>query len=85
VAATEAATMSAATASAASLRTRGGKASGKQCGCKNHHPSSFHDLSPLQWAGAPPQDLRQTLARLDKANADVAIDSKMGILVGSSY
>jgi hypothetical protein len=82
VAATKAATMSA-TATATGLRTRGSKAAGKQRGCQNHHPSSFHDLSPLEWAGVPPQDL--TLARLNKANVDVAIGSKMGILVRSPY
>jgi hypothetical protein len=60
VAATKAAAMSAA-ATAAGLRSRGNKAAGKQRSCQNHHPSSFHDLSPLQWAGVPPQDLRQTL------------------------
>jgi hypothetical protein len=79
-----AATMSAA-ATASGLRTRGNKAAGKQRGCQNHHPSSFHDLSPLQWAAVPPQDIRRTLARLNKANADVAIDSKMGIRVRSPY
>jgi hypothetical protein len=63
VAATKAAAMSAA-ATAAGLRTRGNKAAGKQRSCQNRHPSSFHDLSPLEWAGVPPQDLRQTLARL---------------------
>lgn len=73
VAATKAASMPAA-ATAASLRTRGGKASGKQCGCQNHHPSSFHDLSPLEWAGIPPRDLHQALARLNKANAGAAMD-----------
>jgi hypothetical protein len=84
VAATKAAAMSAA-ATAAGLRTRGNKAAGKQRSCQNRHPSSFHDLSPLEWAGVPPQDLRQTLARLNKANAGVAIDSKMGILVCGPY
>jgi hypothetical protein len=86
VAATEASAMSAAaTATASGLRTRGNKAAGKQRSCQNHHPSSLHDLSPLQWAAVPPQDLRQTRARLNKANADVAIDSKMGICVRSPY
>jgi hypothetical protein len=81
-----AATMSAAaTATASGLRTRGNKAAGKQRSCQNHHPSSFHDLSPLQWAAVPPQDIRQTRARLNKANADVAIDSKMGIRLRSPY
>jgi hypothetical protein len=85
VAATKtAATMSAA-ATAAGLRTRGNKAAGKQRSCQNHHPSSFHDLSPLQWADVPPQDIRRTLARLNKANADVAMDSKMGIRVRNPY
>jgi hypothetical protein len=42
-------------------------------------------FSPLEWAGVPPQNLRLTLARPNKANADVAIDSKMGILVRSPY
>jgi hypothetical protein len=82
VAATKAAaTMSAAAATASGLRTRGNKAAGKQRGCQNHHPFCFHDLSPSEWAGVPPQDLRQTRARLNKANADVAIGWKMGILV----
>src|SRR5712672_3183612 len=36
-------------AAAAGLRTRGSKTAGKQRGCQNHHPSSFHDLSPLEW------------------------------------
>jgi hypothetical protein len=86
VAATKAATMSAAaTATASGLRTRRNEAAGKQRSCQNHHPFSLHDLSPLQWAGVPPQDRRQTLARLNKANADVAIDSKMGILFRSPY
>jgi hypothetical protein len=85
VAATKAATMTAAAATAAGLRTRRNEAAGKQRSCQNHHPFSLHDLSPLQWAGVPPQDRRQTLARLNKANADVAIDSKMGILFRSPY
>src|SRR5882724_4176266 len=85
VAAAKAATMSAATTTAAGLRTRGSKAAGKQRGCQNHHQSSFHDLSPLEWAGVPPQDLRHALARLSKANADVVIDSKMGVLVRSPH
>jgi hypothetical protein len=91
VAATKAATMSAAAATvssaatAAGLRSRSNKAAGKQRSCQNHHPSSFHDLSPLQWAGIPPQEPRQTLARPNKANAGVAIGSKMGILVRSPY
>jgi len=79
------ATMPAAAAAAAGLRTRGSKAAGKQRGCQNHHQSSFHDLSPLEWAGVPPQDLRHALARLSKANADVVIDSKMGVLVRSPH
>jgi hypothetical protein len=50
VAATKAAaTMPAASATAASLRARGDKASGEQRGCQNHHPSCFHDL--LHWNG----------------------------------
>jgi len=85
VAAAKAATMSAATTTAAGLRTRGSKAAGKQRGCQNHHQSSFHDLSPLEWAGVPPQDLRHALARLSKANTDVVIDSKMGVLVRSPH
>jgi hypothetical protein len=85
VAATKAATMTAATTAAAGLRTCGNKAAGEQRSCQNHHPSSFHDLSPLEWAGVPPQDLRPTLARPNKANADVAIGSKMRSLVRSPY
>jgi hypothetical protein len=82
VAATKAATMSAAaTTAAAGLRTSGNEAAGKQSSCQNHHPSSFHDLSPLEWGGFSAQGLRQTLAPLNKADADVAIDWKMGILV----
>jgi hypothetical protein len=84
VAATKAATVSSA-ATAAGVRARGNKAAGKQRSCQNHHPSSFHDLSPLQWAGIPPQEPRQTLARPNKANADAAIGSKMGILVRRPY
>jgi hypothetical protein len=61
VAATKAAaTMPAAAATAPGLRTRGNKAAGKQRSCQNHHPSSFHDLSPLEWAAVPPQDIRRT-------------------------
>src|SRR5216684_876758 len=66
VAAAKAATMSAAATTAAGLRTRGSKAAGKQRGCQNHHQSSFHDLSPLEWAGVPPQDLRRMPAHLSE-------------------
>jgi hypothetical protein len=55
VAATKTAATMAAAATASGLRTRGNKAAGKQSSCQNHHPSSFHDLSPLQWAAVPPQ------------------------------
>jgi hypothetical protein len=85
VAATKAATMTAAATAASGLRTRGNKAAGEQRSCQNHHPFSFHHLSPLEWAGVPPQDLRPTLTRPNKANAGVAIDSKMGILVRGPY
>jgi hypothetical protein len=81
VAATKTASMSAAASAAAGLRARGSEAAGKQRGCQNHHPSRSHDLSPLDWAGIPPQDFHQTPARPDKANADVAMDSNMVILV----
>jgi hypothetical protein len=74
VTSTEAAT------SAAGLRARGNKAAGDQRGCQSHHPSSFHDLSPLEWAGVPPQDLQLALARANGANVDVVMDSKVGIL-----
>jgi hypothetical protein len=73
-----AATTTVSAATAAGLRARGDKAAGKQCGCQDYHPSSFHELSPLEWAGVPPRDHRPTLARPSKANADVAIVSKMG-------
>lgn len=72
-------------ATAAGLRTRSDEAAGEQRSCQNHHPSSIHYLSPLEWAGVPPQDVRQTLARIDKANADVATDSQMGFLVRRPY
>src|SRR6266851_816169 len=85
VGAAKAATMSAATTTAAGLRTRGSKAAGKQRGCQNHHPSSFHDLSPLEWAGVPPQDLRQMPAHLSEPSADVAIGWKVGVLVRRPY
>jgi hypothetical protein len=80
-----AATMSAAAATASGLRTRGNKAAGKQRRYQNRHPSSLHDHSPLKCAGVPPQHLRQPRARLDRANADVAIAWKMGILVCGPY
>jgi hypothetical protein len=79
------ATMSAAATTASGLRTRGNKAAGKQRRCQNRHPSSLHDHSPLKCAGVPPQHLRQPRARLDRANADVAIAWKMGILVCGPY
>jgi hypothetical protein len=84
VAATKAATMAAATA-AAGLCARGSKAAGKQRSCQNHHQSSLHDLSPFGWAGIPPQNLRQPPARLNKANADVAMNWKMGIRIHHPY
>jgi hypothetical protein len=37
----------------------------------------------IEMGGRAAQDLRLTLAPLNKANADVAIDSKMGILLGN--
>jgi hypothetical protein len=80
-ASTKATTMSA--AATAGLRTSGNEAAGKQRSCQNHHPSSFHDLFSIGIGGRSAQDLRQTLAPLNKANADVAIDSKMGILLGN--
>jgi hypothetical protein len=44
-AAAEAAAMATtATAAASGLCARGKQASGKQCACKNHHRSSFHDI-----------------------------------------
>jgi len=85
VAAAKAATMSAATTTAAGLRTRGSKAAGKQRGCQNHHPSSFHDLSPFEWADVPPQDLRRMPAHLSEPSADVAIGWKVGVLVRRPY
>jgi len=85
VAATKAATMSAAAATAAGLCTCGNKAAGKQRSRQNHHPSSFHDLSPLEWAGVPPQDLRQMPAHLSEPSADVAIGWKVGVLVRRPY
>jgi hypothetical protein len=80
----KAATMAAATA-AAGLCARGSKAAGKQRSCQNHHQSSLHDLSPFGWAGIPPQNLRQPPARLNKANADVAMNWKMGIRIHHPY
>jgi hypothetical protein len=78
------ATMPAA-AAAAGLRTRGSKAAGKQRGCQNHHPSSFHDLSPLEWADVPPQDLRRMPAHLSEPSADLAIGWKVGVFVRRPY
>jgi len=43
------ATVSSATAAAASLCTRGKKAAGKHRGCQNHHHSSSHNI--LRWDG----------------------------------
>jgi hypothetical protein len=88
-ASTKATTMSAATATAtaattAGLRSSGNEAAGKQRSCQNHHPSSFHDLFSIEMGGRSAQDLRQMLAPLNKANADVPIDSKMGILLRNS-
>jgi hypothetical protein len=79
-AAAKAATMSAA-ATAAGLCPCGNKAAGKQRSCQNHHPSSFHDLSPLGWAEIPPRDPRQMPVDLIEPRADIAIDWKMGVLV----
>jgi hypothetical protein len=85
-ASTKATTMSAATAAtaatAAGLRSSGSEAAGKQRSCQNHHPSSFHDLFSIGISGRSAQDLRQTLAPLNKEDADVPIESKMGILLG---
>jgi hypothetical protein len=72
-------------AAAAGLRTRGSKAAGKQRGCQNHHPSSFHDLSPLEWADVPPQDLRRIPAHLSEPSADLAIGWKVGVFVRRPY
>ena len=68
-------TMSAAAAAtaAAGLCPGGNKAAGKQYGCQNRHQSSSHDISPLEWADVPPQDLRQLSTCLSKTNADVAM------------
>jgi nickel-dependent lactate racemase len=67
-------TMSAAAATAAAgLCPGGNKAAGKQYGCQNRHQSSSHDISPLEWADVPPQDLRQLSTCLSKTNADVAM------------
>jgi hypothetical protein len=82
-ASTKATTMSAAATATAGLRTSGNEAAGKQRSCQNHHPSCFHDLFSIEIGGRSAQDLRQTLAPLNKTNADVAIDSKMGILLGN--
>jgi hypothetical protein len=77
-AAAEAATMSAAaTTAAAGLRTSSYEAAGKQRSCQNHHPSTLHDLSPLEWAfrpghssdaGGPQQGKRQRRDRLEDGN-----------------
>ena len=66
-------TTTAAATAAAGLCPSGNEAAGKQYGCQNRHQSSSHDISPLEWADVPPQDLRQLSTCLSKTNADVAM------------
>jgi hypothetical protein len=72
--ASAATTVSAATATAAGLCTRGNKAAGKQCACQDHHYSSSHDISPLEWAGLSASGPCQTPTCPSQETAGVAMD-----------
>jgi hypothetical protein len=73
---------SVASAAAAGLRTRSKKAAGKHCARQNHHHSSSHNILLPGWAAISAIVFRQAPVCDSKANANVAMNRRWGLLVG---